>query len=90
MIPASKFGQAADESEALELSEEEKQIEEKLKVFEYILFSQESCTNFVLTTVSFCLLIRLSGLVFLPIRTLIAAQISSEQELDQWTLLGKQ
>jgi hypothetical protein len=32
MIPAAKFGQAADESEALELSEEEKEIEEKLKV----------------------------------------------------------
>ncbi|CAB4005971.1 Cytosolic 10-formyltetrahydrofolate dehydrogenase [Paramuricea clavata] len=32
MIPAAKFGQAADESEALELSEEEKEIEEKLKL----------------------------------------------------------
>ena len=32
MIPAAKFGQAADESEALELSEEEKEIEQNLKV----------------------------------------------------------
>ena len=32
MIHAAKFGQAADESEALELSEEEKEIEENLKV----------------------------------------------------------
>lgn len=32
MIPAAKFGQAADESEALELSEEEKTIEANIKV----------------------------------------------------------
>lgn len=32
MIPAAKFGQAADESEALELSEEEKEIEDKIRV----------------------------------------------------------
>ena len=32
MIPAAKFGQAADESEALELSEEEKEMEGKIKV----------------------------------------------------------
>ena len=32
MIPASRFGQASDEAEALEMSEEEKALEDNIKV----------------------------------------------------------